>query len=255
MRLNEIQARFADIILTPEKPGETFARIFETNDIPLTRRLGVYRNNVMSGLCNSLTANFPLLEKLTGRDFLNLMARGYVLANPPASGCLTFYGDDFDKFVAGFAPAARLPYLPDVTKLEILCNQSYHAKDDDALSAQDLAAVPAERLENLELKLRDSVHLLKSPWPLHKIRAFCLDEKQDAPDIHSGGVSLLVHRSHLNVEVMEISEGEYEFLNGLKTKSLGDAVADSLNLYPDFNFQNTLQNYMKLQIFLKPGKK
>ncbi len=243
------------MMLTPEVPDEALARIFDANDISLSNRLGVYRNNVMSGLCNALTANFPLLEKLAGKDFLNSMARAYALVNPPASGCLTFYGDDFDKFVADFAPAAQMSYLPDVARLEILINRAYHAKDDEALGAQDLAEIPPDRLENLELKLRDSVHLLKSSWPLHKIRAFCLDEKQDAPDIHSGGVWLLVHRPHLNVEVVEISEGEYEFLNGLKTKSLGDAVAYNLNLYPDFDFENSLQRFMKLQLFLKPGKK
>ncbi|MBP7721402.1 MAG: putative DNA-binding domain-containing protein [Alphaproteobacteria bacterium] len=253
MRLNEIQTRFAGMMLTTET-DEALADILESNDIPLTRRMDVYRNNVMSGLGNALIANFPLLEKLVGRDFLSSMVRAYIVAHPPTSGCLTFYGHDFDKFVAGFARAAHLPYLPDVAKLEILSNRSYHAKDDEALSAPDLAVIPAGWLEQLELKLRDSVHLLQSPWPLHAIRAYCLDDKMNAPDIHSGGACLLIHRPHLDVEIVKISAGEYKFLNTLRTLPLGKAVVETLAAYPDFDFENTLQRCMKLQLFLKLGK-
>jgi hypothetical protein len=253
MRLNEIQTRFKDMMLAPET-DDALADVLEANDIPLTRRMDVYRNNVMSGLGNAVMANFPLLEKLVGRDFLFSMVRAYIIAHPPTSGCLTFYGLDFDKFVADFAPAAHMPYLADIAKLEILSNQSYHAKDDEALSAQDLAAIPADRLKYLELKLRDSVHLLQSPWPLHKIRAFCLDETMNAPDINSGGACLLVHRPRLDVEIVKISAGEYKFLNALKSQPLGQAVVEALAAYPDFDFEKMLQRCMKLQLFLKPGK-
>lgn len=254
MRLNEMQAQFKDMILAPDDPGETFADVFESNDIPLSNRLDVYRNNFMSGLGNAMIANFPLLEKLVGRDFLLSMIRDYVRANPPSSGCLTFYGQDFDRFVAGFAPAAHLPYLPHMAKLEVLINQSYHAKDETPLNADDLAVIPANELEEFELKLRDSVQLLQSSWPLDKIRTFCLDENQGAPDINSGGTCLLIYRAHLDVEIVAISESEYNFLNALKPKALGEAVADTLSLYPDFDFQSTLQRHIKLQIFLKPEK-
>lgn len=253
MRLNEIQTRFKGMMLAPAT-DDALADILEFNDIPLARRMDVYRNNVMSGIGNALIANFPLLEKLVGRDFLASMVRAYILANPPTSGCLTFYGHDFDNFVAGFAPAAHLPYLADMAKLEILSNRSYHAKDDKALSPQDMANIPANKLETLELKLRDSVHLLQSPWPLQAIRAFCHDEKAGAPDINSGGVCVLVRRPHLDVEVVEISAGEYKFLSALKTLPLGEAVVETLDAYPDFDFQSTLQRHMKFQLFLKPGK-
>ena len=89
MRLNEIQTRFKGMMLAPET-DDALADILETSDIPLTRRMDVYRNNVMSGLGNALSANFPLLEKLVGRDFLSSMVRAYIVAHPPTSGCLTF---------------------------------------------------------------------------------------------------------------------------------------------------------------------
>lgn len=253
MRLNEIQARFKGMMLAPEM-DDTLVDILDSNDIPLPHRMDVYRNNIMSGLGNALIANFPLLEKLVGRDFLSSMVRTYIVSHPPTSGCLTFYGHDFDQFVAGFSPTAHLPYLADMAKLEILSNQSYHAKDDEALDTQNLADISADRLEQLELKPRDSVHLLQSPWPLHVIRAYCLDDKMNVPDIHSGGACLLIRRPHLDVEIVEISAGEYKFLSTLKTLPLGKAVVETLAVCPDFDFQNTLQRCMKLQLFLKLGK-
>ena len=74
MRLNEIQTRFKGMMLAPET-DDALADILETSDIPLTRRMDVYRNNVMSGLGNALSANFPLLAQLVGRACLSSMVR------------------------------------------------------------------------------------------------------------------------------------------------------------------------------------
>lgn len=255
MRLNEIQARFSDMIMMQGNPDDSFARFFETGDIPLSARLAVYRNNVISGLTNAVAANFPMLEKLVGKDFLNSIIKSYARANPPVSGCLTFYGDDFDQFIASHDSAVRLPYLADMAKLEILINRSAHAGDDEALAAEDLTAIPPDALENMELKTRHSVHLLKSPWPLQKIREFCLNER-DAPDINSGGACLLTHRPLLDTEVAEITDGEFAFLNALTAgMKLGEAVAHAMDISPAFDIQIALPRFVSMQLFMKPGQK
>lgn len=249
MRLNEIQKHLTDVILDVPSRLETVEnRIFRAGKIPLQERLKVYRNNVMGNVGKALMANFPLTEKLVGREFLNSMVRAYILAHPPQSGCLTFYGVDFGDFAGDYAPAKDLAYLADMLRLEILINRAYHAKDDAALLAQDMTG---DDLEQFDLKTRDSVHVLQSKWPLHKIRAFCLDETLPAPDVQSGGGCLLIHRQGLDVEVTEISAGEYAFLQNTQTKTLGQSVADTMADHPDFDFQNALPRFMNWQIFLK----
>jgi hypothetical protein len=253
MRLSEIQTRFKDLLLghPAALDNVAFGNVFEPGDIALSERLKVYRNNVMGNVGNAVINNFPLIEKLVGREFLTVMARQYVLENPPQSGHLTFYGSDFDQFISTYEAAKDLPYLADVARLEIAINASYHAFDDEALSADDLAAIPQSELENYNLKLRKSVFVMRSNYPLDDIRDLCLSSSEQNIDLTTGGVALLVHRPELNVHVTKISDAEYEFLKALKIKNLGDALADSLQIHADFDFQNARQRFMTLEIFAK----
>lgn len=244
MRLSNVQKEFGDIILNAQEPGADFIAAFAGSHLP--ERLNIYRNNVMGNVGNALANNFPLLEKLVGRDFLMAMVRGYILKNPPKGGCLIFYGSDFDRFVAGFEAAKNLPYLADMARLEIAINESYHADDDEALKAEELIG---KDLVNYNLKLRHSVKLVRSVYALDKIRDFCL-EKTEAPDVKSE-TYLLIHRPHLDVAVTVIAKDEYRFLSQLQTRSFGLAVEDTLNKYPDFNLQSALQRFMTLELFGK----
>ena len=252
MQLNEIQDRFKNIILgfpaTLEKARDG---VFEAAGVPLSERLKIYHNNFMGSVSAALMDNFPLLEKLVGRDFLTVMTRAYIRNNPPRSGCLTFYGDDYDRFISTYTPAAALPYLPDMATLEILINRSYHARDDKPLTASDLAEISAVSLEAFHMKLRDNVQLLRSRWPLAGIRRMCMESGNKTLDIFSGGACLLIHRPHLAVEITEISSGEFMFLKQLKMQPLGKTVEETMSTHPDFDFSTALPRLMAMQIFLK----
>src|SRR5690606_15015602 len=82
------------------------------------RRFAVYRNNVVVGLVNALAARFPALQRIVGEEFFRAMAQLYVRAHPPRSRLLMEYGDGFADFIAAFEPAAELPYLADIARLE-----------------------------------------------------------------------------------------------------------------------------------------
>ncbi len=126
------QASFATALLDAGKPvpeGVTS----HTADRP-ARRFAVYRNNVVAGLVKALGTRFPALSRIVGEEFFNAMARVFVIAHPPRSPLLMTYGDDFPDFIADFEPAAELPYLADVARLEAARTRAYHAAD--AVSAR-----------------------------------------------------------------------------------------------------------------------
>ncbi len=257
MRLSEIKGRFEEIMLAGpaglDAPDPAFAAIFETGDIPLAERLKVYRGNIVGNVGDGLAAVFPLIEKLTGRDFLINMVRRFILENPPQGGCLTYYCRGFDAFIAGFEPAKGLPYLPDMARLEIAVQEAYYASDDLPMMPQDLASVAPDDLPALRVRLRDSVRLVKSAYPLDAIRDFCLAEKNSTAtlDISRGGVFLMIHRPALDVLIATLEESEYEFLTLLPEKPLGEAVEKVLEKYPDFDFAKILQRHMGSGIFLQ----
>ncbi len=255
MQLNEFQERFKDLMLDHPKalddPPEDLAAFCAEGDIPLPTRLKVYRNNIVGSLTDVMLATFPIIEKLVGRDFLEGMSRSFILENPPTQGCLSLYGDGFAEFIDGFELAKSLPYLPDVAHFELALNKAYYAKDDQALTAEELATVQPEELGKLKLTLRDSVNLVRSRYPLIAIRDFCMAETQEGKlDLNQGGDSLMIYRPHLDSVTVRLEASEYLMLENLANgNALGEAVEVTMTAHEDFDFQHFLQKHLSLETF------
>src|SRR5262245_8213798 len=121
MRLSEIQKNFRELMLddfsATDHSEECLPQVFEAGVKMLVDRLRVYRGNIIGNTADALLQNFPLLEKLTGRDFVMQMAQRFVLQNPPQKACLNSYCHGFDAFVENYEGARGLDYLPDMARL------------------------------------------------------------------------------------------------------------------------------------------
>ena len=110
------------------------------------RRFAVYRNNVQQGLSKALAARFPVVERLVGAPFFAAMARVFAAQHPPKGPVLAEWGEGFAAFLAGFPPVAKLPYLPDVARLEWLRGLAFNAADAPVADPAGLAQIAPERL-------------------------------------------------------------------------------------------------------------
>jgi hypothetical protein len=132
-------------------------------------RFDVYRNNVAVSLTEALIAGFPVVHALVGDDFFRAMAGVFWRAHPPRTPVLTAWGDDLPAFLAGFAPAARLPFLADVARLELAVRHACHAADTVPADPARLAALDAAALTKARLRLAPAVGLVRSAWPVATI--------------------------------------------------------------------------------------
>lgn len=111
----------------------------------------IYRNTVRKGCIDTLEANFPAVVRLVGRDWFRAAAAVHVQAALPDDVRLMHYGRGFPAFLAGFEPAAAMPYLPDVAALDRLWTQAHAAADAPVLQPASLAGLPPEALQALQL--------------------------------------------------------------------------------------------------------
>lgn len=111
----------------------------------------VYRNTVMKGCIDALAANYPAVLALVGDDWFRAAAAVFVRAAPPTRASLLDYGQDFADFLSGFEPAASLPYLGAVARLDRHWTEAHLAPDARALTPAGLAALPAAALTTLRL--------------------------------------------------------------------------------------------------------
>lgn len=230
------QAGFAQALLDPDLPCPPGLRAWNGSDP--ARRLAVYRNNVVSSLIDALADSFAVTQQLVGEAFFRAMAGEFVRRHPPRSRILALYGDAFAGFIARFAPAAGLPYLADVARLEFARQQACHAADaqpmaEDAL-AQALAA--PESLADLRfewhpaLQAIESAYAIVSLWAAHQsegeIPALAVDHPEQA----------LVLRDGLDVLVLPVDPGTARFVERtLAGEAFGAAAAQAADADPAFD--------------------
>ena len=95
----------------------------------------IYRNTVMKACIDALQANYPTVTRLVGEEWLRAAAAVYVRDALPVQPMLLDYGADFADFLAQFEPAAELPYLPGVARLDRYWTEAHAAATENALDA------------------------------------------------------------------------------------------------------------------------
>jgi hypothetical protein len=118
----------------------------------------VYRNTVIKGCIDTLAANFPTVQRLVGEQWFRSAALEYARATPPSAVSMMTYGDNFPQFLAQFPPAAELPYLADVARLDRFWIAAHTAADDIRLDAAVLGALAPQALAQTVLRPRASTH-------------------------------------------------------------------------------------------------
>lgn len=191
-------------------------------------RLDIYRNTIFSGLTRALRLAFPAVERLVGDDFFAGAAAAFIREHLPGAAYLDHYGGEFPDFLSGFPPAASLPYLGDVAKLEWAVNRALHAPDKIPLDLSQLMGLSLEDQQRGSFRVHPSVGLLRSDFPVDEIWRAVLDADDQALaklDLATEPNFLLVERGVSDVAVTRLQGPAWQFLDALcRGESLPSAI-------------------------------
>lgn len=112
----------------------------------------VYRNTVIKACIDALQANYPAVNRLVGDEWMRAAAAVYARKALPAMPMLLEYGADFAGFLAGFEPAAELPYLPGVARLDRCWTEAHIAATENPLDAAAIAQFAEGNFYRLRLQ-------------------------------------------------------------------------------------------------------
>ena len=214
--IDAFSAALGDPDLPP--PPQTLGRL----GAPDARRFSVYRNNVAVGLIGALENRFPVVRRLVGDDFFCAMARAYIAVEKPRDAVLIHYGAGFPRFVAGFAPAKELSYLPDVAEIETAWVASYHSAEAPVVTLADLAAVAPERLGDAAFTFHPSARLVRCATPAASIWAAHQGAQEPRAPTHWSGEDVLIARPNADVGVRILPPGGFDFARHLRD---GETIA------------------------------
>ncbi|ABA72984.1 MULTISPECIES: HvfC/BufC N-terminal domain-containing protein [Pseudomonas] len=239
------QAAFSAALLDIDLPCPD--GLCSANGADPASRFAVYRNNVQSSLINALADSYPVVVQLVGDEFFRAMAGVFVQSHPPHSPLMSDYGSELADFISKFGPAASVPYLADVARLERLRTQAYHVADVLPLSQDLIAAVFADvdALNELRIGLHPSLHLLDSSFAVVDVwAAHQHDATLAGIDLHHAQHALIL-RNGLEVEVFAMDSGASQFIRQLKA---GHSLTQALESAEAFDLSQTLALLISRQV-------
>jgi len=244
--LHELQCGFVAAVFGED--DAPFAGKVRDGRFPGARLVQIYRNNTFASLTAALIAVYPVVVRLVGEQFFRYAADRYIHAHPSTSGNLHDFGGRFAAFLATFAPATTLPYLPDVARLEWAYHRVFHAAGHAPLPHDQLAAVPPAQHGHLVFGLHPATRLLESDYPLLRIwQANQPGAAHEQIDLNEGGVRLLVFRRDLDIEFKRLSNGEFLLLRAFSfDRRFDEACAMALEAEPQLDLAGILRQHVSL---------
>jgi hypothetical protein len=212
--------------------------------LPAEARLNVYRNTLVGTLTTALRLSFPAIHRLVGTEFFESAARLFIEAQPPRSAYLNDYGETFPQFLADFPPAASVPYLPEVARLEWAVNHALHAIDVAPLDLSRLSALALPERQAITFVPHPSISLLAAQYPVDAIWRAVLDQNDVAlANIHlrTGPVWLIVERQENGVEVSRFGEPDWKFALALFSSL---PLQDAIDAAPEANASILLADHL-----------
>lgn len=242
------QDYFAKALLNPTLTCPANLKVW--NGTNPSTRFSIYRNNVIVSLIDALADSFPITQALVGVDFFRNMARLFAFASPPTNGVLAFYGEHFADFIDSFPPAATVPYLGDVARLEMCWIHAYHAADASSPTPDELQLMfeDLEMASHVRFDFHPSVQLLSSKYAIVSLWA----AHQDLVDIsdvdpYFPEAAILV-RSDLQVNIFHLEPNNVDFILRLMEGESIAAAADFANGNdPKFNLTQAMISLINSQ--------
>lgn len=197
--------------------GPAVAHIL-ADGLPAEARFAIYRNTVTDKLTTALKLGYPAVRRLVGAEFFDAAARLFIEQGPPRCADLNTYGEDFADFLADFPPAAALPYLAGVARLEWAVAGALNAPDIDPVDLLCLAKIDAADQGRIAFLPHPAVRLVAADHPVDAVWRAVLaqdDAAMAAIDLGAGPVRLLVERVDDGVNVLPLGEPEWRFAAAL----------------------------------------
>lgn len=213
-------------------------------DIGAESRLEIHRNTFLGSLTATLRMAFPVVVQLVGAEFFESAARIFIERSPPVSAYLNEYGAQLPAFLEGFEPAASLPYLADVARLEWAVSTAVNAPDAEPLDLARLATLSQHERGCVALVPHPSVTLVRANHRADEIWRAVLSADDAALALIDPGscpVSLLVARCDFGIDVVRLPAPEANFLGQL---CAGCALEEAVPETVDFDVRATLADHL-----------
>lgn len=161
--LADVQSRLYDLITAPEgvakrlaelgrTPGDLETVVRSSGQLSAVERVDVYANMYFFRILEVLADEYAKIVILMGADAFHNLVTDYLLACRPAHPSLREVGARLPAFLAAHPLAEGRPWLAELAQLERLRLELFDGPDAEALTLDQVRALPPETLPELALR-------------------------------------------------------------------------------------------------------
>ncbi len=223
--LADFQDAFATALLTSHPSAHP-----DVTGLAAQPGFAVYRNTVMKGALDALQANYPSVLRLVGEEWFRAAAAEFVRMSPPEHPALVRYGAQFATFLRNFPPAAELPYLHEVARLDRCWTEAHIAPGLVPMAPETIAALAPDALGALHLLPHPAARWAWFPeQPAYTIWRRNRELSDDTSEFPWQGEGAVLTRPHDSVQWRALDAAGCAFLDACaRGAPLGEACASAL---------------------------
>ncbi len=231
--LRALEEWFIEAVTSPcdgEKLKSDTARVLTPGpQLDPAARLDIYRYAYRARLVECLADDYPALQYALGADAFEALCHEYIQRHPSSSPSLNFYGRHMATFCRSEAmePFPLRRFAADLAALEWALVEALHARVADALSPDELQAIPVERWALARLPPSPAVRLVRSAYGVNAFfQAFKSGDEPSLPNMDEEAPSATaVYRTDMTLWRMALTPAMATLLEGLfRGETLGEAL-------------------------------
>ncbi|MDN5940991.1 MAG: putative DNA-binding domain-containing protein [Nitrospira sp.] len=238
-RLCELQQAFAEAIVEGKYHALTAAM---ATDRSALRSVALYRRLIRNNFAQVLTITYPVLHRLVGPRYFDVLARGYLKRYPSMSGNLFSYGRHLSVMLFELQVP---PLLVELARLEWACHEAYQASDSLPLSEEQLRAIASVDPSQVTFQFHAAARLLSFPFPVYRVWLALqpeapADEVVELP-LPEQETGVVVTRRAGKVQVTHLAREDYLLLEAM-SRGVDAASVERMAIesQPEFDFSQIL---------------
>jgi len=191
---------------------------------PGVERLSVYAGGYVARTQQALAEAYEAVHHVLGERAFAELAQRYAARFSSHDYNLSFRGRHLSEFLTTDPLTVRLPFLPDLARLEWFISQAFHAFEQPPLDPASLSGFSLDG-DRARVVFQPSVGVIASAWPIVDIWEARTRPREEVDiDLINRPQRVLVFRDGLTVRCELLEERPYALLDALLAgRTLGEA--------------------------------
>lgn len=247
--LKELQHHFSQSLLY--QTSEISLQLKTKSGFSADQLVQIHRNNFIISVTESLKNTFKYTEQLVGDEFFEIVARQFILQQPPTTNNIIIYGELFPSYLASLPQLIEMPYISEMARFEWLYDQSQNLPlQEMTFDVQILQQVDPEKFGSLQFSIVSHCSIFTSQQNIHLLLQMIINNDLKQVDLIKPCYLLLQKHPNFHIEIIEISKEQWQLIQQLQQQRTLEALQPSalqeqlshlltINLISDVSINNS----------------